>query len=59
MKKVEVNKLIHDIKNNINSINGFLKLALNNIEDKGKIKEYLNNVSISSNFILLPCKAAI
>ena len=52
MKKVEVNKLIHDIKNNINSINGFLKLALNNIEDKGKIKEYLNNVSISSNFIL-------
>ncbi len=51
-KTIFLNNMSHDIRTPMNAIIGYTTLALNNLEDKNKVNDYLNKINISSNHLL-------
>ena len=47
-----LSNMSHDIRTPMNAITGFTNLALRSVDDKDKIKEYLEKIQISSNHLL-------
>ena len=51
-KSTFLNSMSHDIRTPMNAIIGFTSLALNNIDDKALVQDYLSKISTSSNHLL-------
>ena len=51
-KTVFLNNMSHDIRTPMNAIVGFTTLAENNVDNKEKVLDYLDNISISSRHLL-------
>ncbi len=51
-KTVFLNNMSHDIRTPMNAIVGFTDLAKQNLDNKSLLKDYLNNITISSKHLL-------
>ena len=51
-KSTFLNSMSHDIRTPMNAIIGFTSLALNNIDDKALVQDYLSKIGTSSNHLL-------
>ena len=51
-KSTFLSNMSHDIRTPMNAVIGYATLALNNIENAGKVKDYLSKILSSSNHLL-------
>ena len=51
-KTAFLNNMSHDIRTPMNAIIGFTTLAVSNIDDKNKVRDYLGKILSSSNHLL-------
>ena len=51
-KTVFLNNMSHDIRTPMNAIVGFTSLAFSNIDNKEQVQDYLDKISVSSQYLL-------